>query len=134
MGKERLAILKAQTKSFWRFQRGWAATTLLRFCAGQCRAFSTQENLPATNSAGTPVDSDIVDLDNPDDFDGFIRLGEKKFEEDDYDEAISNFSAAIGISPEDPRGYRARGNVFARKMEYELAIADYTKAIEVASR
>ena len=81
---------------------------------------SPQGSLTPTDYVDAPAGSDVVDLDNPNNVDTYILWGERSLEDDNYDEAITNFSEAIELSLEDPRGYRARGNVYVQKKEYGL--------------
>ena len=59
--------------------------------------------------------------------DGLELLGSR-----DYDSAIAEFTKAIKIgSPSTPIAYSNRGMAHNAKMEYELAIEDYKKALEI---
>src|SRR5262245_24444395 len=46
------------------------------------------------------------------------------------DKVISYFNTAIRLTPKLAVPYINRGNVYVAKGDYELAIADYTKALE----
>ena len=50
-----------------------------------------------------------------------------------YDLAISEYGMAIGIDPDNVRAYTGRGNIYELKGEHDLAIADFTTAIEMDS-
>jgi tetratricopeptide (TPR) repeat protein len=49
----------------------------------------------------------------------------------DFDRAISDFSKAIDLCPEEPKFYNDRGTAWQRKGDYKQAVADYAKALEV---
>ncbi len=49
----------------------------------------------------------------------------------EYDEAIRNYTSAMGIEPKFANAYSARGFAYSQKGEYDRAIADYTMAIEL---
>ena len=46
-----------------------------------------------------------------------------------YDNAIKFASIALGINPQDPKGYILRGNAYEAKGELERAVSEYTKAL-----
>ncbi len=56
-----------------------------------------------------------------------IGFGQKQL----FDLAISDFSAAIRLSPENYQAYRNRGNAYYQKGILHKAFSDYTKAIEL---
>ena len=47
------------------------------------------------------------------------------------DQAVAEYNTIIGIDPDNPRAYMGRGMVNDLKGMYDLAIADYTAAIEI---
>ncbi|MFH1440728.1 MAG: tetratricopeptide repeat protein [Candidatus Omnitrophota bacterium] len=49
----------------------------------------------------------------------------------DYEQAISDFTKAIEINPNDAHGYNNRGLIYEIKGSYDQAIADFNKAIEI---
>ena len=51
-----------------------------------------------------------------------------------YDEAITAFSTAIEIIPQDYQAYNYRGVAWALKGNYDRALADYNKALEIRPR
>ena len=57
--------------------------------------------------------------------DGFLRKGE-------YNQAIVEFSTAIGIDRDNVEAYFTRGNAYMLKGEYDLAVADFDTAISIA--
>jgi tetratricopeptide (TPR) repeat protein len=48
-----------------------------------------------------------------------------------YNEAIADCNMAIGLAPRNPSGYESRASVYHKTGQYDLAIADYTKAISI---
>ncbi|TAL29094.1 MAG: tetratricopeptide repeat protein, partial [Nitrospirae bacterium] len=48
-----------------------------------------------------------------------------------YDFNIARFSKAIEANPKDYLAYKDRGNAYYKKKQYDLAIADYVKALEL---
>jgi tetratricopeptide (TPR) repeat protein len=48
------------------------------------------------------------------------------------DQAISDFTKAIGLNSDLDVAYYNRGNAYGRKGLYDQAVADYTKSIEIA--
>jgi len=50
-----------------------------------------------------------------------------------YDQAISDFSKAIELSPAYQKAYNNRGTIFGRMGQYDRAIADFNKALEIDS-
>ena len=49
----------------------------------------------------------------------------------DLDPALADYTAAIGLNPNDSHFYTGRGYVFRKKGDLDGALADYTKAIAV---
>lgn len=62
----------------------------------------------------------------------WMRLGNLKLRNGDYDEAIADFNRAIALEPSNGGYYLIRANTKERKRDYAGAIADYTRAIEFA--
>ena len=60
---------------------------------------------------------------------GFLRKGKKNSSVDNADSAISNYSKAIKINPKFVKAYNNRGIAYIWKKQYDLAIADFNKAI-----
>jgi len=56
-----------------------------------------------------------------------VGFGKKQL----FDLAISDFSAAIRLSPQNYHAYRNRGNAYYEKGSMHKALSDYTKAIEL---
>lgn len=49
----------------------------------------------------------------------------------DIDKAIADFTKLIKMKPKVPCGYYSRGWVYTEKGEYDRAIADFTRAIDL---
>ncbi len=64
---------------------------------------------------------------------GWFARGYSKYEKEDHEGAIADFTKAIEINPKDPEFYFNRGNVFTTTNRIENAIADYTHAIQLKS-
>ena len=64
--------------------------------------------------------------DNP-----FIKSGNAKYLQGDYDGAIADYSRAIELDPDDAAAYYNRGNAKSELDDYHGAIADYSRAIEL---
>lgn len=62
----------------------------------------------------------------------YINKGEHFFKEKNYDEAITWFTKSIEANPTDG-AYDFRGCAYLEKGEYDKAIADYSRAIELCS-
>src|SRR5205085_567026 len=52
-------------------------------------------------------------------------------EKQDYDKAIADYTAAIGLDPTNASAYQNRGFNWSQKHDYDKAIADYTEAIRL---
>lgn len=55
------------------------------------------------------------------------------FNETDYDQTIKNSQEALRYAPKNPEIYAMLGNARIRQKQYEQAIIDFTKAIEVSA-
>ncbi len=53
---------------------------------------------------------------------------------DNYDEAISEFTKAIEINPNNPEGYSWRGSCYYYKAQYDLAINDFNSSINLKDK
>jgi tetratricopeptide (TPR) repeat protein len=49
----------------------------------------------------------------------------------EYDQAISEFTKAIEINPQNADAYNNRGNAYRKKGQHDLVISDCTRAIEI---
>jgi len=52
---------------------------------------------------------------------------------EDYQEAISDYMQAITLNPQNPLSYLYRGYAYKKIGEYEKALADYKKVIDIDS-
>ena len=80
--------------------------------------------LGGCNLSGPENDVDVV-LD-------LLRQSEAAYGNGEYDKAIDASTEAIGLWPDNPVPYMARGNAYRGKADYEQAIADFNIAIELA--
>lgn len=62
----------------------------------------------------------------------WMRLGNLKLRNGDYDGAIADFSRAISLEPSNSGYYLIRANAKERKRDHAGAAADYARAIEFA--
>ena len=60
-------------------------------------------------------------------------LAYQYFMKRDYEKAINSYSDAIGINPEDIVSLHSRAAVYIKTKEFDLAIADIDKCIEIDS-
>jgi tetratricopeptide (TPR) repeat protein len=51
----------------------------------------------------------------------------------DYDEAISHYTAGIAFMPSEVLGYQKRANCHLQYQQYDLAVVDLKKVIEIAT-
>jgi tetratricopeptide (TPR) repeat protein len=70
-------------------------------------------------------------LANPRDPDALIWLGRRTAYLGRYRDAIAIFSAGIALHPDDPRMLRHRGHRWISVREFDLAIADFERAVEM---
>lgn len=56
---------------------------------------------------------------------------EKKFNQDKFEEVITSLTDEILEKQKDPKLYELRGNAWNKKKDYDKAIADFDKAIEI---
>ena len=62
-----------------------------------------------------------------------LDQGKSALDQDDYDLAITNYTAAILLDPTNPEAYNGRGDAYNKKEDYDRAIADFTQAITLDS-
>lgn len=92
---------------------------------------------PATGAMWKIYDDNINAKLYPDNKEGRIAMatekynGEEPFKNNDYDQAISDTTTAIGYYPEYVDAYCLRSAAFAKKGELEKAMNDANKAIEL---
>ena len=61
------------------------------------------------------------------------RLGDLYLAANRYDDAIAQYTEIIGTGKQDEAGYVSRGRAYEMKGDLDLAAADYTKVVEIAS-
>lgn len=61
----------------------------------------------------------------------YYKRAESRYEQDDYDGALSDYSQAINLDPQLTAAYIHRGNVHYEQGNLDEARADYNKAIEI---
>lgn len=61
-----------------------------------------------------------------------MDLGNRYLSELKYSEAVNAFTKAIDIEPKRSQAYEGRADAYSYMQEYDLAIADYERAIELA--
>jgi tetratricopeptide (TPR) repeat protein len=71
--------------------------------------------------------------DDPMTSDAYIARGIAEADKSDYDHAIADFGAAIGLVPNDANAYQDRGKAYFEKRDYKHAIVDCAKAISLKS-
>jgi tetratricopeptide (TPR) repeat protein len=54
--------------------------------------------------------------------------------QDQYDRAISEFTQALAIDPQDVETFNNRGSIYTLKGQYDAAMADFTKALSLNPR
>lgn len=59
------------------------------------------------------------------------QLGRLQFDLGLYDEAIDSLTQSLALNPNNDWAFSMRGDVYHYKKDYDKAIADYTKAIEL---
>ena len=70
---------------------------------------------------------------NQNSYQHYMDLGNRYLSELKYSEAVNAFTKAIDIEPKRSQAYEGRADAYANMQEYDLAIADYERAIELAS-
>jgi tetratricopeptide (TPR) repeat protein len=85
-----------------------------------------------TSNAVVPRTACVGELPKESSTHRWMRLGNLKLRNGDYDGAIADFNRAIALEPSNGGYYLIRANTKERKRDYPDAIADYTLAIEFA--
>ncbi|HEX7318328.1 MAG TPA: tetratricopeptide repeat protein [Pyrinomonadaceae bacterium] len=62
----------------------------------------------------------------------YVASGVEHEKKDELDAALADYNKALGIDPENVRGYVNRGRVYSARGEVAAAEADYSKAIDLA--
>lgn len=70
-------------------------------------------------------------LEDPNDAEALIWYGRRTAYLGKYDDAITIFSTGIQLHPQDARMYRHRGHRFISTRQYDKAIADFEKAVDL---
>lgn len=60
----------------------------------------------------------------------FIRRGDAKYNRQDYEAAIADYSAAIRLSPDSAQAYLGRGNAKYALEQYQEALQDYDESLK----
>jgi tetratricopeptide (TPR) repeat protein len=68
---------------------------------------------------------------NPTTSEDWLNVGMVRFNGDLYHEAISNFTQALAINPNNATTYRMRGKSYLALQQYDKAISDYNQAIRL---
>jgi Flp pilus assembly protein TadD len=104
-----------------------AGTGVLWFSGHKERAvaLSTPTPIPILTPIPTPTPT-VEDGAN-----AAFKRGNAAFDKKDYDKAISEYTEAIRLKPDDADFYNNRGLAFRKKSQYDKAISDYTEAIRL---
>jgi tetratricopeptide (TPR) repeat protein len=60
-----------------------------------------------------------------------LDKGNRYFDQEKWEEAITEYTTAINIDPNNAQAYANRGAAYAEKGSYDLSIPDYNKALEL---
>lgn len=69
---------------------------------------------------------------NQNSYQHYMDLGNRYLSELKYSEAVNAFTKAIDIEPKRSQAYEGRADAYSYMQEYDLAIVDYERAIELA--
>ena len=69
---------------------------------------------------------------NQNSYQHYLDLGNRYLSDLKYSEAVNAFTKAIDIEPKRAQAYEGRADAYANMQEYDLAIVDYERAIELA--
>ncbi|MDD5595183.1 MAG: tetratricopeptide repeat protein [Candidatus Omnitrophica bacterium] len=64
----------------------------------------------------------------------YFNKGLTHFDKNNYDQAISYFSKAINLNPNNPESYYNRGLIYSLKNDFDQAIYNYNEAIKLNSQ
>lgn len=95
---------------------------------------SAREMLKATMST-----YDKILAENPDDYQTLYRRANGYYRQDSYGQALGDINSAIAKAPKSETGflfdaYSLRAGIYERLAKYDLAIADYKRALEIAPK
>jgi tetratricopeptide (TPR) repeat protein len=85
----------------------------------------------ALGSAASTPSATGVSASNKKEADELYKKGEESFKKMDYDQAITEFTEAIRLDPNNDNAYYYRAFAYGQKGDYDHAIADYDKAIQI---
>ncbi|MEQ8313272.1 MAG: hypothetical protein RL839_08930 [Gammaproteobacteria bacterium] len=86
---------------------------------------------PSAQSLANLADARTSYEANPNDADAIIWLGRRTAYAGDYRRAIEIFSEGMEKHPADPRFYRHRGHRYISIREFDRAVADFQRAVEL---
>ena len=81
---------------------------------------------PATEPGATPTPVSTEQLEKT-----FLEKAQEKILKGDYQAAVSDYTEAIHVKPDDPQAHYNRGNAYLKLAYYDVAITDYTEAIRL---
>lgn len=64
----------------------------------------------------------------------YVNRGKDYYDQEKFDLAVTNYTKAIEIDPQDADAYYGRGLAYYDQEKFDLAIIDFTKAIEINSQ
>jgi len=59
----------------------------------------------------------------------YLNRGNLHYQQEEWQQAIENYTQAIALDPSDASAYLYRGNIYFQQEKWQLAIEDYTQAI-----
>ena len=65
------------------------------------------------------------------DAEAYVRRGDWYVDNENYEQAFSEYNRAIEIDPQYADAYSLRGDIYCLKGEFDKALADYDKAITI---
>lgn len=125
---------------------GFFALLMFVLIYGACESKAVQKNssehkedtfISTSNADKTLTAADKYELakksyeKNKTDADALIWFGRRAAYLGNYDEAIQTYSKGIDLHPNDARMYRHRGHRYISTRQYDKAIADFEKAVEL---
>ena len=61
----------------------------------------------------------------------YFNSGEAKYDQEDYQGALADYTKSIEINPNDAFAYVRRGEIYQTLENYQSAIAEYDKALDI---